>query len=132
MIVMSEHNLCSDCYKPYEELNWCKECRAKQFQQNFSNWTSGNEFIDRFIQDTQLNAQNHKQVLEWIPYDKFKNIEYLDKGGFSIIYKAIWLEGPWSHDEESWMNQNNHTVVLKSLNNSSNLNEEFLNEVLYY
>ncbi len=55
----------------------------------YSNWTSGNKFIDRFIQETQLNAQNHKQVLEWIPYDKFKNIEYLDKGGFSTIYKAI-------------------------------------------
>jgi hypothetical protein len=29
--------------------------------------------------------------LKWIPYNKFINIDYLDKGGFGIIYKAIWL-----------------------------------------
>ena len=59
-----------------------------------------------------------KQLI-WIPYNEFKDIEYLDKGGFSIIYKAIWLD-------------NNEAVVLKSINNfnnsSKNLNE-FLNEV---
>jgi hypothetical protein len=56
-----------------------------------------------------------KKRLKWIPYDKFKNIEYLDKGGFGTIYKATWLE-----DNE---------VILKCHNNlSENLNE-FLNEV---
>ncbi|EXX61832.1 kinase-like domain-containing protein [Rhizophagus irregularis DAOM 181602=DAOM 197198] len=33
-----------------------------------------------------------KKKLNWIPYDKFKNVEYLNEGGFSIIYKAIWLK----------------------------------------
>ena len=60
--------------------------------------------------------------MKWIPYNRFKDIEYLDKGGFSIIYKAIWLD-------------NNETVVLKSINNfnnsSKNLNK-FLNEVKIY
>ena len=60
--------------------------------------------------------------MKWIPYNRFKDIEYLDKGGFSIIYKAIWLD-------------NNKAVVLKSINNfnnsSKNLNE-FLNEVNIY
>jgi len=102
------------------------------FQQNFLNWTSGNNFIDKFIQESQLNAQNINQVLEWIPYNRFKNIEYFDKGGFSIIYKAIWLDGPikyWSDDEKIWIRSNEKTVVLKSFDKSSNLNEEFLNEV---
>ncbi|POG71993.1 kinase-like domain-containing protein [Rhizophagus irregularis DAOM 181602=DAOM 197198] len=30
--------------------------------------------------------------LKWIPYNKFKNVEYLNKGGFGTIYKAIWLK----------------------------------------
>ena len=81
---------------------------------------SGNEFIDKFVKETQIKAS--KKKLKWIPYDRFKNIEYLDKGGFSIIYKAIWLD-------------NNKAVVLKSINNfnnsSKNLNE-FLNEVNIY
>jgi len=62
------------------------------FQQDFFNWTSGNKFIDKFIQEPQLNAKVTNQILEWIPYNKFKNIEYLDKGGFSVVYKAIWLD----------------------------------------
>ena len=82
---------------------------------------SGNEFIDKFINETQKKPS--KKQLTWIPYDRFKNIEYLDKGGFSIIYKAIWL------------NNNETAVVLKSINNfnssSKNLNE-FLNEVNIY
>ena len=78
---------------------------------------SGNEFIDKFIKETQKKGS--KKQLKWISYDRFKDIEYLDKGGFSIIYKAIWLD-------------NNKTVVLKSINNFNNSSEnlnEFLNEV---
>ena len=104
----------------------------KWFQKNFPNWTSGHEFIDKFIQESQLNSQNINQVLEWISYNRFENIEYFDKGGFGTIYKAIWLDGPikyWSEDENKWIRFNKLTVALKSLNKSSNLNEEFLNEV---
>ena len=74
--------------------------------------SSGNKFIDKFIQE-------NGNTLKWFSYDEFKNVKYLDKGGFSIIYKAIWLD-------------KNKAVVLKSINNfnnsSKNLNE-FLNEV---
>jgi len=45
--------------------------------------------IDKFIQETQLNAKYIDQILEWIPYNNFKNIKYLDKGGFGTIYEAI-------------------------------------------
>ncbi|SRR6266498_52196 len=127
MIVMDSSGLCSDCYGPDR---WCKECNAKRFQQDFPNWTSGNEFINKFIQESQLNAQQGK-VLEWIPYDRLLRIQYLDKGGFSTIYQAVWFPGniiEWSSYEKSW--ERSCTVVaLKSLNESSNLNEEFLNEV---
>jgi hypothetical protein len=59
-----------------------------------------------------------EKKLSWIPYNKFKNVEYLDKGGFGTIYKATWSYG--KKDIE---------VVLKCHNNlSENLNE-FLNEV---
>src|SRR5947207_2198073 len=38
--------------------------------------------MDQFISENKLM---------WVPYNKFENVEYLDKGGFSTIYKAIWL-----------------------------------------
>ena len=80
----------------------------------------------------QLNARYNDQILEWIPYNRLKNIEYLDKGGFSIIYKAIWLDGPilrWNKYKNQWDRNNNKNVVLKNLDKSSNLNNEFLDEV---
>ncbi|PKY34427.1 kinase-like protein, partial [Rhizophagus irregularis] len=69
--------------------------------------TSGSEIMDRFIS---------KNELIWIPYDKFENIKYLDKGGFGIIYKAKYK---------------NYEVILKSfnyLNNSDESLSKFLNE----
>ncbi|UZO20954.1 uncharacterized protein OCT59_013363 [Rhizophagus irregularis] len=62
-----------------------------------------------------------ERKLKWIPYDKFKNVEYLDKGGFGTIYKAIWF----------YDNKDNE-VILKLHNDlSENLNE-FLNEWKYH
>ena len=57
--------------------------------------------------------------MKWIPYDKFKDIEYLDKGGFGTIYKAIWLN---EYDSSI-------KVIFKCLNNLNENLEEFLNEV---
>ncbi len=42
------------------------------------------------------------------------------------------MDGPidsWNNDENKWIRMNNRIVSLKNLNKSSNLNEEFLNEV---
>ena len=69
----------SDCYR-----GWCQPCNAKHFQQNFQNWTSGNHDVDEFIQNAQLKAKNHREVLEWIDYYRFGNVENLAKG----IYKV--------------------------------------------
>ncbi|GBB85336.1 hypothetical protein RclHR1_01190012 [Rhizophagus clarus] len=79
---------------------------------------SENEILDKFILERRL---------KWIPYDKFKNVEYLDKGGFGIIYKAIWLKS--SGEKE--------VVALKCLSNlnENNLDEnldKFLNEWNYH
>jgi hypothetical protein len=55
-----------------------------------------------------------KNKLKWFPYNKFENIEYLDKGGFGVIYKATY------------------EIILKHLNYFNDSNEilnEFLNKV---
>ena len=102
------------------------------FQRNFDKWTSNNKFIDKFIQEAQLNAKRYCQILEWVPYSKLNEIKYLDKGGFSIIYEAIWLDRPiksWSNGKNEWLRISNKRVVLKNLDKSFDLNNEFLNEV---
>ncbi|RIA84048.1 hypothetical protein C1645_880160 [Glomus cerebriforme] len=130
----NNNELCKECKQSCIDYNWCQECNIERFQQNFSKWTSKNEFIDKFIQEAQLNAKNNYEVLEWIPYGQLKNIKYYDKGGFSEIYKAIWLDGPidnWNFNKQQWNRRNSqigYEVILKILNNSSSLNDEFLNK----
>ncbi|GBB98423.1 hypothetical protein RclHR1_03220016 [Rhizophagus clarus] len=115
----------------------CKECNkicnAKRFQQNFKNWTSGNNFIDKFIQNTQLKTHEYTyEALEWVPYDRFYDIKYIAKGGFGKVYKANWIDGPiieWDDQVENWKRHGqNKLVALKSLN-TKNVSLEFMNEI---
>src|ERR1700753_3845109 len=97
----------------------CKECinicNAMRFQQNFNNWTSGNDVIDKFIQDTQLSAHcDSSKVLEWIPYDRFSDCKYITE---NKVIKANW------HDKNK-LKDHNVSVFLKSLNNLNNITIE--------
>ncbi|RHZ70821.1 hypothetical protein Glove_266g17 [Diversispora epigaea] len=54
--------------KRYPKDKECKPCNSKHFQNDFNNWTSGNDKINKFIQDTQLNANGNHEVKDarWI------------------------------------------------------------------
>ncbi|EXX54727.1 Cdc15p [Rhizophagus irregularis DAOM 197198w] len=108
----------------------CKNvCNAIRFQRNFRNWTSGNIYIDKFIQDKQLlvhdNYEVFKKILEWIPYNKFYNNTYNAKSRFGKVYRANWIDGcidNWDVDNQNWKRRDqNMVVVLKSLKNLSNI-----------
>jgi hypothetical protein len=114
----------------------CKNtCNKIYFQQNFNNWTSGNNDIDKFIQYSQLLAHDNVKALEWIPYNKFYNIKYIAKGGFGKVYRANWIDGymdNWDDYNQNWKRKDqNMFVALKSLNNSKNVTLDFMNEVNY-
>ena len=57
---------------------------------------------NRFIQEIQLQAKNYHEVIEWIPYNRLRNIEYLAKGGFSTVYKADGRIIGWDSKEKNW------------------------------
>jgi hypothetical protein len=127
------YGICGECNEPGTGEYWCQPCNAKRFKDNFKNWTSGNKNIDEFIQQSQLNAVHYRKFFEWIPFEKFQNVTYITKGGFGKIYSAEWPEGNiWYRDiqNQNWCRQQNLTVALKSLDNSSNISSDFLNEVL--
>ena len=131
-----KYGLCIECQQPRNDRDWCRPCNAKRFQQNFKNWTSGNPYIDVFIQDSQLKATSAGKVLEWIPCEKLSSIEYFAEGGFGKVYKAWWPESSikcWSAKYDRWEREeetySHGRVALKSLNNSQNITTEFLQEV---
>ncbi|GBC41343.1 kinase-like domain-containing protein [Rhizophagus irregularis DAOM 181602=DAOM 197198] len=87
------YGICGECNEPGTGEDWCQPCNAKRLKDNFKNWTSGNKNIDEFIQQSQLNAVHYKKYFEWIPFENFRDIVYITRGGFGKIYLAEWPEG---------------------------------------
>jgi hypothetical protein len=113
-------------------------CNSIHFHQNFNNWTSGNNDIDKFIQNTQLSAHDDiKRALEWIPYDRllYHTIKYItDDDKFDgEVYRANWIDGcinEWDDENINWERKNqNMFVILKLLNNPEKITSEFKNKV---
>ncbi|PKK78154.1 hypothetical protein RhiirC2_770512 [Rhizophagus irregularis] len=96
------------------------------------------EHVDNIIGNTQVNFVRGSKscILEFVSYDQFKNIEFIAEGGFSKIYKAIWVNGPihrhFYYSTDNIVRKNNYTVVLKKLNNSKNITSKELNELKVY
>ncbi|CAB5352518.1 unnamed protein product [Rhizophagus irregularis] len=131
----NKYGRCFECKQVNTQKEWCQICNSKRFQQNFGNWTSGNDDIDKLIQNTQLTARSWYQVLEWIPYDRFYNIKYVAKGGFGKVYSAIWKDGfilLWDKYKNQLQRHTKVQVALKSLNESQNIKLEFISEITSY
>jgi hypothetical protein len=128
------YGLCKKCKQLNTGHYWCMYCNSLYFQSNFKNWTSGNNDVDEFIQKSQLKAKNKFQLLEWIEYNKFEDIEYLAKGGFGTTFKAVWKEGyiKMDYKNNQWIRNGETKVALKCLHNSQDITTEFLKEVRYF
>jgi hypothetical protein len=106
----------------------CKKCKivcnSIHFQRNFKNWTSGNNDVDKLIQNIQLSV-HHKyvsDVIEWIPYEKFYEFRCIAEDEFGV-YRANWIKNKiyWSYYTLGWIR--NQPVVLKILNNPEVLHQ---------
>jgi len=127
------YGLCGECREPGTGWHWCQPCNAKRFKENFNKWTSGNKDIDKLIQVSQLNAVYYSKCLEWIPFEQFKNVTYITRGGFGKIFSAVWPDGNigfWDIKKQKWCRCSELKVALKSLDNSSDISKDFLNEVI--
>ncbi|RHZ43540.1 hypothetical protein Glove_1033g9 [Diversispora epigaea] len=131
---MSFCEICPECNQEFKTSNyygWCKLCNSRHFQNDFNNWTSGNDKMDKFIQDAQLNADHYLGVIEWIPYDRFKDVKQIGKGGFGTIHYARWIDGfirKWDIENQQWKRYDNREVALKKFDNFVNFND-VLNEM---
>ncbi|GBB97339.1 hypothetical protein RclHR1_02970014 [Rhizophagus clarus] len=131
--ILNEYEVCSYCNKSITEELWCNECDPHYM---IDGWTSEIPDIDKFIKDTMYNARNYNYYfLEWVPFDRFINIEQIEEEGVSKVYSAIWtdgkpefrlINGSWRKSEFKSMK-----VILKSLNESQNITE-CLNKLKFY
>ncbi|RHZ69990.1 hypothetical protein Glove_276g86 [Diversispora epigaea] len=124
---------CPECNQEYFRGYWCKPCNSTRLKNEFDKWTSGNDTIDKFIQDSQLNNDDFHKLIEWIPFDRFQDIKEMAKGGFGTIYHAKWIAGPirkWDAENQKWKRSDkSKQVALKKFDGIGDINEDFLNEL---
>src|SRR5436189_4996805 len=99
-----------NCYQPNQKKFWCKECFPSCI---IEGWTSGNSEIDEFIKDTIYNAGSFLEddyyplFLEWVKFDRFKDVKQIGEGGFAKVYSATWIGGRaeyFSESDGNWEN----------------------------
>ena len=124
--------LCENCSLECLATLFCEHCVRTYLKNNFSNWTSRNNYIDDLIQKCQMELFRPDCIIEWIPYNKLQNIKYMTKGGCSEIYSAIWINGPydeWDSKEQQLKRRRSHKVILKKLENVESANRSWFVEV---
>ena len=68
-----------------------------------------------------VTLKYNDDYIRWIPFDKFKNIEYLTKGGFGEVHEATWIDGSQDYGDQE--------VVLERIHNSNDKIVDILKEV---
>jgi hypothetical protein len=127
------YGTCPNCDTKRTSVSWCVDCDVEYLVGKFRNWSSGDLRIDNLIRNTQQTAMEYMGYLEWIDFSEFELVKSTGKdGSFSTIYSAVWLEGPlwkWDDGAETWIRSGPTKVMLKRLNNSSYLSDNFINQV---
>ena len=132
MVIEDEY--CEKCGEEYTNAvyKWCKPCQIDYLKTNL---ISGNENINKFIQEMQLKINDHSDVVfEWIPYNQFDNVKEIGKDEFITIYSAIWKNGQLDYYDKykkiyKRNSRNQKEKVSLKCYNSQNITDEFFNEV---
>jgi hypothetical protein len=113
---------------------WCQVCENRRFKSSFPKWTSGNKVIDTFIQESQLTTAGPFNYIEWIPFDRFRNVKIIGEGGYGTVSTATWLDGPRILRDDKmqtkWKRDARKRVILKHLHNSEHITNITNNEVI--
>ncbi|RHZ73755.1 hypothetical protein Glove_229g55 [Diversispora epigaea] len=128
-----ESQQCNNCLKKHQATQYCELCIRMYLENNFGNWTSENNEIDKLIQECQRKTIAPHQVIEWVEYDRFENVKYLTEGGCATIYTAIWKDGnyvKWDSERKILERSRRQKIVLKRLNNSNSNNVHWFQEVI--
>src|SRR5438045_1938568 len=92
---------CDKCQNWVLNLKSCEFCIVKYLEKNFRKLAD--EDYDELIITYQRGDVKPDSIIEWIPYDKLKDVEYETDGGFYEISKALWTEGrfiSWDMDRQ--------------------------------
>lgn len=119
---------CSYCNRFNTAIGWCQSCDPQSPM-------SGVKELDDFLIEIQHEIDFYEGAIEWIPFDRLKNIKEIGKGGFSTVYSATWIDGARARSVDyktgSFVAKrlSNCTVALKILDGAQDNFNNFLHEV---
>src|SRR2546421_1520747 len=120
-----------DVFKMNIRLNkevLCEGCKGKEIRKLADKCRS--EELAKFLYECRLNReQYYDDYIQWIPFDEFKNIEYLAKCGFGEVHEATWVNGYYDEDKKKHYDRE---VVLERIHNSNDKIADILKEVNCY
>ncbi|CAG8748176.1 6536_t:CDS:2, partial [Cetraspora pellucida] len=125
--------ICNNCQCPIHANQYCEFCVRNFLKKGFNVWTSGNNDINKIIQDAQLNATSPDSIIEWVPYANLKEIKYKTRGGCALIFSAKWNNGSyikWNSEKKMLERFGEQEVILKRLNSSNTMRKKWLEEVI--
>ncbi|CAB4404195.1 unnamed protein product [Rhizophagus irregularis] len=105
-------NLCMKC-QVLSYFNWCKSRKLNHFQLNYGEFPSGNDEIDKFLKDHYCEINLPRELIEWIPYDEFRDIVHTADN--KEIYNAVWSKGctyDWDEDKLSWIREAKNVTLV--------------------
>ncbi|KAG9302960.1 hypothetical protein G9A89_022377 [Geosiphon pyriformis] len=143
--IRPDHHDCNECPKcklsaRNNGKNVCETCRFLFFEKLHKDFSSGNATVDDIVKNPiyipPMNENDSAKFFyyEWIPYDRFKNISFIAKGGFGTIHKATWIDGKLNaysikhHGELDHKRCGPQDVAIKFMNNPE-LSEEIFKEI---
>ncbi|GBB99143.1 hypothetical protein RclHR1_03430004 [Rhizophagus clarus] len=129
-------SLCSDCQSKESFFEWCDNCKMAHYSLNYGDLLSVNNDINVILKDNYCRSNKISEFIEWIPYDSFIDITFINRGGFSKVYSALWLNNhiyEWNHIKLEWERLSGYkNVALKVLESSCYNISGFLQEVQSY
>jgi hypothetical protein len=93
-------------------FDWCEICKLKYFQLNYGEFPSGSNDIDHFLKVNYCKSRSPEEIIEWIPYNEFKNITHIAVN--EETYNAVWSKGcisDWDKIKFSWNRASENLVV---------------------
>ncbi|CAG8845952.1 319_t:CDS:2, partial [Gigaspora margarita] len=128
---VGERRLCKYCNNKVFAILYCEDCVRNYLKSKFNNWSTGSNNIDELIRECQIYSVSPSNIIEWIPFENFENIIPKTEYGTSLIYTATWKNGPyieWDAEQQILKRDGKGTYILKSLNNSNKIEEEWFKE----
>ncbi|RIB20888.1 hypothetical protein C2G38_1152820 [Gigaspora rosea] len=120
---------CEYCRRYNTSPAWCQLCDPPKVVQQITN---ADKNIEDCIKEFQLRTTAFEKVIEWIPFNRLRNIKVIGQGGFGKVYSAIWLDGKRMVEGDISVGyvrfRKKCEVALKTLPGSQSISSCFLNE----